>query len=127
MLGRGGMGGLARVRGHGRLVTGDYPPLLALAKSPSFVGMAGGRPVFDARNTQLQTSAPWGNPSMDLGDGIFQALETLGDVGFRNKKFSQADARNILRIMPFQNLNGIAQLTSGMISPLPEWSPAPRH
>jgi Phage tail lysozyme len=80
-------------------------------------------PIFDARNTQLKSDALWGNPTADLGDGIFQALETIGETAIRGKKFSQADARNLLRILPFQNLNGIAQLTSGMISPLPEWSP----
>lgn len=93
----------------------------------SMAGLVFGEPVFDARNTQLASNVLWGNPTMDLGDGVSQALETLGDVSFRGKRLSQADARNMLRIMPFQNLNGIAQLTSMFISPLPEWSPAPRR
>jgi len=89
----------------------------------SMVTLVGGRPFFDARNTQLASNALWGNPTADLGDGISQAMEIIGETVFNGKRFSQADARNLLRILPFQNLNGITQLTSMMISPLPEWSP----
>lgn len=81
-----------------------------------------GQPIFDARSTGLGSDAILGNPSADLLDSGFQALGVAGQA-MHGKAFSQADARNLARILPFQNLNGIAQLLSTVISPLPEWSP----
>ncbi|WP_313196210.1 hypothetical protein [Shinella zoogloeoides] len=81
-----------------------------------------GKPIFDARSTGLGSDAILGNPSADLLEGGFKALGVVGQ-SMHGKSFSQADARNLARILPFQNLNGIAQLFSTMVSPLPEWSP----
>lgn len=93
----------------------------------SMAKLVGAGPFFDARNTQLASDALWGNPTADLGDGISQAMEIIGETVFNGKRFSQADARNLLRILPFQNLNGIAQLSSAFIRPLPEWTPTPKR
>jgi hypothetical protein len=79
-------------------------------------------PFFDNRSSQLGSDVITGNPSADLLAGGFKALDTFGQNVARGKEFSQADARNYLRLLPFNNLSGIAQLTSLMISPLPEWS-----
>lgn len=97
------------------------PMMLDTAASPFL-----GAPIFDARNTELKSEAILGNPTADLASGIFEAGGTLGGLA-NGKTFSQADARTMLRVLPFQNLNGIAQLTSTMIRPLPEWTPDPRR
>lgn len=93
------------------------PMLFDTAASPIL-----GHPVFDARNTQLGSDAILGNPTADLLDSSVKSLAVIGDVA-RGNTFSQADARTMARVLPFQNLNGIAQLFSGMISQLPEWAP----
>lgn len=85
-----------------------------------------GAPVFDARNTELGSDAFLGNPSADL---LKTGLDGLGVAGklAHGGRFSQGDARTLARVLPFQNLNGIAQLTSAFIRPLPEWSRDPRR
>ncbi|AAK86989.1 hypothetical protein EN41_17600 [Agrobacterium tumefaciens] len=87
--------------------------------------MAGTRtvtPIATAAATELGSDAIFGNPSADLASSGIKALSVFGQQA-HGKRFSQADARNLARILPFQNLNGISQLLSTMISPLPEWSP----
>ncbi|CDN47572.1 hypothetical protein [Neorhizobium galegae] len=79
-------------------------------------------PIFDARSTGLGSDAIFGNPSADLVDSSIKVLGVAGQ-SLHGKAFSQADARTLARVLPFQNLNGIAQLLSTVISPLPEWSP----
>lgn len=96
-----------------------FPPMVDLVTTPF---MPEGKPVFDARNTQLNGGLFWGNPTADLGDTVGKILTTSGELA-RGKSFSQADARTYARALPFQNLNGLSQLFSGLISGLPEWSP----
>ncbi|WP_195706772.1 phage tail tip lysozyme [Brucella sp. 10RB9213] len=79
-------------------------------------------PFFDNRASQLGSDAITGNPSADLLAGVYKALDTFGQNVARGKTFSQADARNYLRLLAFNNLSGISQLSSLLISPLPEWS-----
>lgn len=96
-----------------------FPPLIDLAAS-AFTPE--GTPLFDARNTQLTGGLFWGNPTADLGNSIITSYQTAGQLA-RGKRLSQADARTFARMLPFQNLHGIAQLYSGMVRSLPEWTP----
>lgn len=95
------------------------PMMVDTIASPFREGMA---PIFDARNTQLGSDAIFGNPSVDLADAGLGILGVAGQQA-HGKPFSQADARALARALPFQNLNGVAQFYSTLISPLPEWSP----
>ncbi|MDH1269630.1 hypothetical protein N5C81_18595 [Rhizobium pusense] len=80
-----------------------------------------GNPLFDARSTAMGADAIFGNPSADLAQSGLDALGVAGKQ-LHGKRFSQQDARVLARVLPFQNLNGVAQLLSTFISPLPEWS-----
>ncbi|MXN52006.1 hypothetical protein GR158_12815 [Shinella sp. AETb1-6] len=85
-----------------------------------------GKPVFDARSTALGSDAFLGNPSADLLQSSLEGLGVAGKVA-HGGGFSQSDARTLARILPFQNLNGVSQLLSAFIHPLPEWSRDPRR
>ncbi|RRN68364.1 hypothetical protein EIQ31_20565 [Agrobacterium deltaense] len=80
-----------------------------------------GNPLFDARSTAMGADAIFGNPSADLAQSGLDALGVAGKQ-LHGKRFSQQDARALARVLPFQNLNGVSQLLSTFISPLPEWS-----
>lgn len=41
--------------------------------------------------------------------------------GLTTGEFAKSDADNVRRVLPFQNVMGIAQLYSTMVSDLPEW------
>mgnify|MGYP002619618960 FL=1 len=77
-------------------------------------------PLFDARTTMLASDPLWGNPTMDLIDSFSKATGAISTGAFTGE-FSQADARDVARTLPFQNLIGITQLFSIMVSDLPEW------
>lgn len=85
----------------------------------SGLGILGLPQAFDARSTGLPSNIWLGNPTSDLADSIPKATAVAGKA-LRNGHISQTDARTMARILPFQNLNGVAQLFSTMISPLPE-------
>ena len=83
-------------------------------------GMFTDEPVFDARTTMLASNPLWGNPTMDLIDGVSKATSSMVH-GLTGEQMAQTDTGNIKRILPFQNLMGITQLYSTLVSDLPEW------
>lgn len=85
------------------------------------LGLLGQDQLFDGRNSGLASNLWLGNPTSDLADSIPKATRVISKVT-RGGSLSQADARTVARILPFQNLNGITQLLSMAIHPLPEWS-----
>lgn len=91
----------------------------------SGLGIAGRDSFFDARNTGLASNLWLGNPTSDLADAIPQATGVFGKA-LRGGQVSQSDIRTLARILPFQNMNGVAQFLSVMVRPLPEWSRDPR-
>lgn len=83
-------------------------------------GMFADEPVFDARTTMLASDPLWGNPTMDLIDSFSKGTSSIFH-GLTTGEFAQSDAGNVKRILPYQNLIGITQLYSTMVSDLPEW------
>lgn len=83
-------------------------------------GMFTDEPIFDARNTMLASDPLLGNPTWDLIDGFSKGTSSIFH-GLTTGEFAKSDADNVRRILPFQNVMGIAQLYSTMVSDLPEW------
>jgi len=87
--------------------------------------VAGYDPVFSYRNTGLETNIITGNPSYQLADKAIRAgrgiFKSFTDDEY---DFSKRDAKNILRILPYQNMLGWSNLTQHMIdeSDLPYYS-----
>ena len=78
--------------------------------------------TFTYRSSGQATGAIFGNPTANTIESSHSFLDTIlrGDAGD-----SQEDVQNILRLLPFQNLNGVAQASNLILgeSGLPEDSP----
>ena len=86
---------------------------------------AGYDPVFSYRNTGLETNIITGNPSYQLAEKVVRAGQGIYQSTFNDEyDFSKKDAKNILRIMPYQNMLGWSNFTQHMIdeSDLPYYS-----
>lgn len=78
-------------------------------------------PLFDFRTTGQPTDALFGNPTVGLIDDAAKA--TAGAVDIFRGGFSQADARNMLRVLPFQNVLPVTMGFNALIHQLPERDP----
>ena len=77
---------------------------------------AGYDPVFSYRNTGLETNIITGNPSYQLAEKVVRAGQGIYQSTFNDEyDFSKKDAKNILRIMPYQNMLGWSNFTQHMI------------
>lgn len=76
-------------------------------------------PLFDARSTLLASDPLLGNPTVDLANSLHKAPGALARG--MGGSLTREDTDAIKRILPFQNLMGITQLYSTMVSDLPDW------
>ncbi|GGX91209.1 hypothetical protein GCM10007160_18380 [Litchfieldella qijiaojingensis] len=62
-----------------------------------------------SRSSGQAVSSVFGNPTADTADSMHTALSTIltGDT-----LESQEDVRNVIRLLPFQNANGVAQMVN---------------
>lgn len=81
--------------------------------------------TFTYRSSGQATGAIFGNPTADTIDSANTALRT---VLSGNTFDSQEDVQNVLRLLPFQNMNGVAQMSNIILgeSGLPEDAPRDR-
>lgn len=88
---------------------------------------AGQDPMFDFRTTGQPSSAVLGNPTANLiTDGV-RGIAGLAGPAIEGRSMSQEEARNIQRILPFQNLLPITMIFNGLISGMPERAPKDRR
>ncbi|WP_448955727.1 hypothetical protein [Labrys neptuniae] len=79
---------------------------------------AGRKPAFDTRSSGTG-SAFFSSPTLDLIDAVPKALGGIAR-GATGQGFTQVDARNVARLVPFQNMAPAIPLLNTLISDLPE-------
>lgn len=80
--------------------------------------------TFSYRSSGQATGAIFGNPTADTLNSTHTALQTIlsGDLSR-----SQEDVQNLTRLMPFQNLNGVTQLSNSVLGEMGLPEDAPRE
>ena len=96
---------------------------------PAFIDTAaylsGVDPFLNYRSSGLETNIWTGNPTISLIEKTTGAIRSTGKAIIDDEyDFSKKDAKNILRIMPYQNMLGWSNFTQHMIdeSDLPYYS-----
>jgi hypothetical protein len=78
-------------------------------------------PIFgNARASGQPSDGIFGNPTVGLFNDSLNATKSISNAVFGGGELSQQDARALARTLAWQNLLGITQAYSLMISPLPE-------
>ena len=82
-------------------------------------------PIFDFRTTGQSTDILFGNPSSDLLDSVSEGVGAIANPIIEGRAPAQSEIQSGLRMMPFQNLHGITQMTNLLLgeSGLPERPP----
>jgi hypothetical protein len=68
----------------------------------------------------------FGNPTTGGVDDVVAATRALAGL-FEDRDWSQEEARQIQRILPFGNSVPIMMILNGMINDLPEYAPRDRN
>jgi len=87
--------------------------------------LSGFNPLFNYRTTGLDINIITGNPTYSLFTNATNAVRNTGKAVFDDQyDFSKSDANRWLRILPYQNMLGIKNITQYLIdrSDLPEKS-----
>ena len=77
-----------------------------------------GEPLLDYRTSGLASDAFLGSPTVDLYNSLSGATSGIL-TGIAGDDYSQEDARNLRRVLPFQNAVGITQTINALVAGLP--------
>ena len=93
----------------------------------TLTGVVGFKPTFDGfRNSGLASGAVSGNPVVSMVDKGLKGIGGLAQAPFGDK-FTQAEAKGLWQLLPFQNALGLSELFGMLIDGLPEHNDAKRR
>lgn len=94
---------------------------------PAFIDtgarMAGADPLFDYRSSG-NPSALWAAPGLSTLDDASKATAAVWRPFAEHRTRSQAEARALIRMLPFNNITAATLLTNAMVSGLPAHAPS---